>query len=82
MSCFEKIGKRCTPDCGFSHCIWETETKLCPFCDSISSVVEHDDEIYSLKPKYTYDVTCDTCGASTAIFYTKKEAIEAWNKRC
>jgi hypothetical protein len=28
MSCFNATGKRCTPDCGFTYCIWEMEEKM------------------------------------------------------
>ena len=50
--------------------------KPCPFCGSKKVIVYKD----SINPKCCF-VFCEGCRVNTADFDTKKEAIEAWNRR-
>lgn len=52
------------------------ELKSCPFCGH--------KKIHLCEPhegQTIYTAECKKCGASTDIFYTRTEAIEAWNTR-
>ena len=51
----------------------EKTAKPCPFCSSISVVLDY----YNC----SYFVVCTHCGCKTAYCNTKEDAIKAWNKR-
>ena len=57
---------------------YEEKLKRCPFCGSIAHVL-HDDG--GDTPNDTYSVECDDCACDIGWYKTKKEAIEAWNRR-
>jgi Lar family restriction alleviation protein len=53
-----------------------TKKKPCPFCES-KNVRQT-----SLDANFGYYVVCDDCSAQgPMMYYGKKEAVEAWNKR-
>lgn len=62
------------------------ELKPCPFCGNKNLIIQKD---YSTKKQNVVAIHCKPCGAIkakfekgiTVRFNTKKEAIEAWNKR-
>lgn len=54
-----------------------TELRECPFCGG-EARIERTDCIGSINYHYGY---CIQCGARTDEYATKKDAIEAWNKR-
>ena len=62
----------------FENDFYEAELKKCPFCGSTAHVL-HDDG--GDTPNDTYSVECDNCACDIGWYKTKKEAIEAWNKR-
>lgn len=52
------------------------EALPCPFCGSV--------KIHSIDPDEfipTYRLICADCGAGTDYYYTKEEALAAWNRR-
>lgn len=51
------------------------ELKPCPFCGG-NAVVDMDESWY-----WEYKAYCALCGVSMEYFETKKEAVEAWNRR-
>lgn len=56
---------------------WMEDLKPCPFCDGEAEVNYVDLGGY----EDGYEVRCPDCGCGTDYFYTKQEAIEAWNRR-
>lgn len=50
------------------------ELKPCPFCGSTNAIERE-------TVTYQWVCLCDNCGASTAVYDEKDEAIEAWNRR-
>ena len=55
-----------------------SELKPCPFCGGEGCLQRHDFVGYT----DTFGVVCLDCGCETRQFYdTKKDAIEAWNRR-
>lgn len=59
---------------------YEEGLKKCPFCGSDASLYSHD---RGDNPGEDYSVGCNNykCGIETALYETRKEAIEAWNRR-
>ena len=51
----------------------EKAAKPCPFCSSISLVLDYDND--------SYFVVCTHCGCRTANCNTKENALNAWNRR-
>lgn len=58
------------------------DLKPCPFCGETAIYIER---VVAYTPTgYGYSVRCGNipyCGAIQRLFYTKAEAIEAWNHR-
>lgn len=54
------------------------ELKPCPFCGSGDVEIEYLDKEFH--DHYMF-VRCKSCEASSAIYFTRKRAIAAWNRR-
>ena len=54
-----------------------TDLKPCPFCGGEAAEDEEDQRF----TRYPYYVECHNCGARSDEWKTKKEAIDAWNRR-
>lgn len=52
--------------------------KPCPFCGSADVEIEYLDEQFRDHHMF---VECKSCEASSAIHFTRKEAVAAWNRR-
>ena len=50
--------------------------KTCPFCGAEVEVVKDFESCFE-----GYSVWCKNCHSSSAIYYDKTDAVEAWNRR-
>ena len=56
----------------------EPELKPCPFCGSAEAMLEYVDDQFK---DHNVFVACGSCKASSAIHFSKREAVAAWNRR-
>ena len=54
----------------------EIKLKPCPFCGAEVEVVKDFESCFE-----GYSVWCENCHSSSAIYYDKTDAVEAWNRR-
>lgn len=53
----------------------KAELKPCPFCGGEANHYHH---AFTCAEHY---ICCDECGAKSDVYFTKAEAVSAWNRR-
>lgn len=57
------------------------ELLLCPFCGGKAVIYFDEHYIDYQKKKQVYSVQCTHCDVSTALYFSRENAINSWNTR-